>query len=209
MWRLLQLADGGFPTGGFAHSAGLEAANSLGEVADVDRFVRDAVWQAAHAALPFVRRAWAAPAEIAHVDAEADAFLLGHVANRASRAQGRAFVATCASAFGEPAIGKLDDDVRAGSLHGHLAPMQGAVGAALGLSREQTLAFALFACARGVTSAAIRLGRMGPLEAQGVLATLPFDAALRAVPDQPMQTAPIAELCGQLHDLLYSRLFQS
>ena len=34
MWRVLQLADAAFPAGGFAHSAGLEAAVQLGAVAD-------------------------------------------------------------------------------------------------------------------------------------------------------------------------------
>src|SRR5439155_820072 len=56
-WRLWQLADSAFPTGGFAHSAGLEAALQLGEIPDspaFERFLRDALWQAGQGALPWV-----------------------------------------------------------------------------------------------------------------------------------------------------------
>ena len=35
MWMVLQLADSAFPTGGFAHSAGLEAAAQAGEIVRV------------------------------------------------------------------------------------------------------------------------------------------------------------------------------
>src|SRR5262245_23007249 len=97
MWRLLQLSDSGFPMGGFAHSGGLEAACAMGEMKDVRRSVEDAVWAAAHGALPLVRRAWRGDVEGA--DAEAEAFLVVPVANRASRAQGRALAATCTTAF--------------------------------------------------------------------------------------------------------------
>ncbi|HZH77778.1 MAG TPA: urease accessory protein UreF, partial [Archangium sp.] len=43
-WRVLQLADSAFPTGGFAHSGGLEAAVQQGEVRGregLERFVRE------------------------------------------------------------------------------------------------------------------------------------------------------------------------
>ena len=200
MWRLLQLCDSGFPSGGYVHSGGLEAAAALGEVGDLRRFAEDALWAAAHGTLPLVRRAHRAPADAAHVDAAAEAFLLSAVANRASRAQGRALATAAGRAFGIAPLALP---------HGHLAPVWGVVGAAAGVGEEETLAAALFAAVRGVVSAAVRLGRSGPLEAQALLAQLPWDAALRAAPDDPIQTAPLIELHGALHDRLYSRLFQS
>ncbi len=199
MWRLLQLADGAFPTGGYAHSGGLEAAVQLGEAADVRRFVLDVVWQTACGALPFVRRGFLGGADVTEADAGADAFLLGHVQNRASRAQGRALAATCARAFGRAPRWR----------HGHHAPVLGGVAALVGLSAVEAEILALHVAVRGVLSAAVRLGRLGPLEAQALHAELPLDEARRAAPDEPAQTAPLVELFGGLQDRLYSRLFQS
>jgi len=209
MWRLLQLADTGFPTGGFTHSAGLEAAVQLGEAPDIARFVTDAVYQAAHAHLPFVRAAHASPADLARHDAHADTFLLGHVANRASRAQGRAFLSTCVRAFELPELAAWDAAVRRNDLRGHLAPLQGCIAQTLGLSLDEALAMALHGIARSLLSAAVRLGRLGPLEAQRLHAGLPFAEAIAITPDAPTQTAPLRELMGQLHDQLPMRLFQS
>src|SRR5215510_3144480 len=94
-WRYLQLADSAFPTGGFAHSGGLEAAAQAGEVSDLGAFTRAALWQAGHGALPLVREGWLDPRALPRLDARADVFLANHVANRASRTQGGAFFSTC------------------------------------------------------------------------------------------------------------------
>src|SRR5690348_11706297 len=99
-WLLLQIADSTFPTGGFAHSSGLEAAVQLGELAKDEEglraFCEESLWQTGFSALPFVAATHASPHEVEQHDALAQAFLSNHVANRASRAQGRAFIATAA-----------------------------------------------------------------------------------------------------------------
>ena len=202
MWRLLQLADSGFPTGGYAHSGGLEAAIQLGELVSLRRWLDDAVWAAAHGALVLVRQAHREG--LGPADRAAQIFLTGHVARRASLAQGRALAAAAARAF--PACG-ID------SRGGHWAPVLGAVAAALGLGVDDACVVALHTIVRGALSAAVRLGKIGPLEAQRVQAEL-ADTMTEAVRvsagvDAPVQTAPVAEICGGMQDGLYSRLFQS
>jgi urease accessory protein len=209
MWRLLQLADSAFPAGGFAHSGGLEASLRLGELAGLDRFVEDSVWQAAHGSLVLARAAWRDGLPAA--DAVAERFLTSHVAHRASRAQGRAFAAASARAF--DACRSIDAVIRAGEARGHHAPVVGAVGRALGLDEEATATVLLHQLVRAVLSAAVRLGVIGPLEAQRRQARLApaCDAAVAISRGltAPTQTAPLLELLGARHDELYSRLFQS
>jgi len=206
MWTVLQIADSAFPTGGFAHSGGLEAACALGEVRsgeELARFVDAAIWQAGAGGLPLVRAAWDTPSRLVELDARCDAFLTGHVANRASRTQGRAFAATCASSFGVEVRGV------------HLAPVFGAVLRALEVGRDETMMLWLHLAMRGVISAAVRLGRIGPLEGQRIQRALAprCDEVLAACRDLALDdlavVAPIAEIAGTLHDRLYSRLFQS
>jgi urease accessory protein len=217
-WRVLQLADSAFPAGGFAHSAGLEAAVQLGEVADAEalrRFVAEALWQAGYGGLPLMRAAHEEPRHVADLDRLCDSFLTSFVANRASRTQGRAFVGTCARVFAHDALVALSDDVRTHRISGHYAPLFGAAFRALDVSLEDAQRLFLHLTLRGVASAAVRLGKLGPHEAQRlqsdsaaqldrVLAECaPLDVSALA------QTSPLMEIVGAQHDRLYSRLFQS
>jgi urease accessory protein len=211
-WLLLQLADGAFPAGGFAHSGGLEAAWQYGAIDHFARYVDQSLWRTGFGALPFARAGALTSVALGDIDAACDAFLTNHVSNRASRAQGRAFFSTACHVFRAPLAALAE---RANVTHMHCAPLFGAVGSALGLSCADVQILLLHSSLRGTLSAAVRLGIVGPLEAQrmqGERATL-LDQVLRECGslemDEAAQTAPMSELFAALHDRLYTRLFQS
>jgi urease accessory protein len=217
-WQLLQIGDSAFPTGGFAHSSGLEAAIHHGEGAtaeNLDEYVREHLWNVGRASLPFVAAAFDAPGDVWALDAWADATLTSHVANRASRTQGRTFVAACAQTFEQPAVVALAARARTREVSAHLAPMFGASLCALGAERGETLALHLYFTLRGVASAAVRLGVIGPHEAQRLqrrqgrtLDAVLAECAIVSPADVAI-VAPLLDVLGATHDRLYVRLFQS
>ena len=216
-WLLLQLSDSALPTGGFAHSGGLESLVQQQQVAsqaDLRRFLRDALWQTGHFALPLVAAAHDDPSSLIRLDQRADAFLSNHVANRASRTQGRAFLETCARIFPEALLALRQNAVTNG-LRWHHAPIFGAVLKALGVERLAAQQLFLSLTVRGLLFAAVRIGLAGTHEAQRLQHELVplMDGVLKACADLPenalAQTAPLADLFGSMHDRLYSRLFQS
>lgn len=202
-WLLLQLADGTFPSGGFAHSNGLEAASVLGAV-DVDAFLDASLRQAGRFALPFVT---AARMDLARADDDCDAMLLFRAPNQASRAQGRALASAAQRVWPVDRLTALQ--AYEGPMH-H-APIFGAIFAALGIDDGATRAAYLHGLTRGVLSAAVRLGLLGPLEAQqrhAKRAALLSDVLATPAP-APAQTAPLLEIYAALHERLDGRMFQS
>ena len=215
-WLTWQIVDSAFPTGAFAHSGGLEAAWAQGEVTSLDSllsFVEASILQTGHAVLPFLNAGFDSPAGLESLDALADAFLTNPVANRASRIQGRTLLATAARIWPSDAIGALK--ARADGTHAHVAPLGGVTFRALGLQRAVAQRVVLYGTARGVLSAAVRLGIAGSYEAQRMqsacgpwLDQVAGTCASLSI-DDLAQTAPLIDLLQAGHDRLYSRLFQS
>ena len=215
-WLAWQIVDSAFPTGLFAHSWGLESAWQHGEVATVARlrdFVDAAIVQTGYGMLPLLNTAYHHPERINALDRLADAFLTNPVANRASRVQGRTLVATAARVWPSPALETLKRSAEA--TQAHVPPLSGAVFRELGLPLATAQRIALFSAARGVLSAAVRLGAVGGFEAQRLQsACVPRleEVAARCASldtDDLVQTAPLIDLLQSAHDRLYSRLFQS
>ena len=211
-----QVVDSAFPTGTFAHSFGLEAAFQAGEVLDVaglEVFLDSAMTQAGYAQLPLLNAAHLAPERLEVLDALADAFLINPVANRASRVQGRALLASARRVWPSSALDDLK--VLSDATQAHAAPLTGAVFRAIGLSLRSAQRILLYGTARGVLLAAVRLGIVGGYEAQ----RLQFECGRRLSllaercgglgEDDLAQTAPVFDLLQSNHDRLYSRLFQS
>jgi urease accessory protein len=212
-----QLIDSGFPSGGFAHSGGLEATTQHGYVTSdtVRAFARHALAQAGRAALPLVTAAHQQPDDIVTLDELSDVFLSNPVANRASRAQGRAMLASVPRSFPHISMASLETQVHQHRLAGHHAPMFGAIFSALAIPLADTQRAFLFTGLRSTASAAVRLGLIGGYEAQEIQAALAgdIDEVIRRCgelgPRDIAQTAPLVDLFHSTHDRLYSRLFQS
>jgi len=208
-WLLWQLMDSAFPTGGFAHSAGLEAAWQHGEIRQRDQlfsFVEAGLLQLGHAALPLVTAAHADPEQLPALDRLCDAFTSNHVANRTSRLQGRAFL-TAAQKIFEVSVPE--------SPFLHYAPVLGASLRALEVTSESSDRLFFFSHLRGVLAAAVRLNIVGPMEAQ-ILQRRLAPAAEKVIADcltltldDLAQTSPLLDLWQGAQDRLYSRLFQS
>lgn len=216
-WLLWQLGDSGFPAGSFVHSNGLEAAWQAGGVdrASVPQFLEEAAFQAGRASLPFVSDAHRDPKSISTLDDRCDLFLRNPVTNRASRTQGRAWLATFQRVFPAEAAAAVAARDPKRPFRAHLAPLFGATVREVGVGLEDAQRLHLYSVARGVLSAAVRLGLLGAAEAQRLLASSApmLDAVWdRCAPlgvDDVAAVVPVLDLYGSLHDRLYSRLFMS
>ncbi len=210
---LLQLTDSGFPAGAFAHSGGLEALHQLGLLrgeAQLRARLVEFTWHAALGALPFLHDAHAGDAKRA--DVAAQVFLSNHVAQRASQAQGKAFLLAAEATLEVAKVTALRDALP----HSHLAVAYGAVLATQpSISLDEARQAFLFSTVRSALSSVVRLGVVGPLRAQAVMRglhpvmeqALLESRGLRG--EDAVSVSPWLETAQAAHDRLYSRLFQS
>jgi urease accessory protein len=214
LWRILQITDSAFPTGGFAHSNGLEAAVQHGEIKslkDFEDFLKNALWQIGYSSLPFANVTYEDVENINECDELSEVFLSNHVANRASRVQGRTFYSTCNKAFKVSLKSAFDHE----NYHFHYAPVFGAIMKSLQIEKS-IMHVALFHISlRGILSSAVRLGILGPYQAQEFQSnfSLTMNEIIKHCENfnlnQLAQTNPLLDIYQGNQERLYSRLFQS
>ena len=181
----LQQADTAFPSGSFAFSNGLE-----GLIAEHHAFDEAALARTLAAALRFrwagtdrvalilAHRAGPAIERLAVIDAAVEAASLSEPMRVGSRRNGASLLASHAR-LGTPGAAELRAAVRAGRILGHLPTVQGALWTGLGLDEPTASSVSGYLFASGLTSAAVRLGAIGAIEAQRSLSgALPLIAAL-------------------------------
>jgi urease accessory protein len=208
---LLLLADSRLPSGGHAHSGGLEAAVAAGRVRDVstlDGFLRGRLHTVGLVSASFAAAACARPSSAAALDDGLDARTPSPALRRASRVQGRALLRAGRAMWTVPAV-----------FEAHHAVALGVVASAAGLDPAQAASVAAYGAAAGPASAAVRLLGLDPYAVQGLLAGLATscDAVSAAaagfadspVDDLPSAGGPLLDISAEIHASWEVRLFAS
>jgi urease accessory protein len=214
MWQ----ADGAFPGGSFAFSYGIEGviawrgnvdAAALCEL--IAGLLRQRWATYDRVALLRAFRADGEIASIAAVDRDVEASTSGASLREGSRRHGGAFLASHARLGGDMAP-RLRQAILSGECLGHIVVMQGAVWQAIGLDEELLQLTSAYCAVSGAIAAAVRLGAIGALEGQKVLAAcLPLIEQLVAQPvaaDAELKSfLPFLDVAAARHARADLRLF--
>ena len=221
---LLVLADGRFPSGGHAHSGGLEAAVVAGRVATMDdltRFLQGRLRTSGMVTAALTAATWARASDASHhtwltLDAEVDARTPSPSLRQASRRQGRQLLRAARAAWPAPILDSLQDAVLAGPHH---PVVLGATAVAAGLSAMAAATAAASSSVATAATAAVRLLSFDPLAVAGVLARMApavdevaraaVAAAARPLSRLPALSAPLLDVGAEAHATWEVRLFAS
>lgn len=219
--NLLQISDSAFPTGSFAHSAGLEAAYQRGFLTTsdkVEKFLLASVENVGSFSVPFVKEArqlWTNLEAIRALDRLLNASLSNHVANRASTQQGRSLIQTACATYKDAKLTEVQNWIYDGKLMGHQAVMYGIVCAFLGVPEDQAVMSFLFNSLRTTLAAAVRLGAVGTLEGQRMQFMLQsripeiIERHKHRTSDSAANVFPLVDVMQSSHDQLFARMFYS
>jgi urease accessory protein len=225
----LLLTDARFPSGGHAHSGGVEQACGCGcirDVAGLEDYLRGRLRTsgavAAYAAAAVCGQAGEEAASDQlwrDADRELSARILSPSLRAVSRQQGRQLLRTAGRVFpASPLLSLASDDQRSGQ-DPHHAVVIGAVAAAAGLTPLDAAVVACYAAVSGPASAAVRLLGLDPAQTSGVVAGLTEEmdqiaaaageSAMRPLARLPSFAAPLMDLLAEEHFSRKDRLFAS
>jgi urease accessory protein len=221
---LLHFADSAFPTGGYAHSFGLEHYCQAGIVRDRDGLERFLLAQVEGATGPCDATAVAGTLRaLARDDLDAcrrldeslEAMKVVKALREGSRQMGRQTLRVAAALIGDPRLAAYLDAVNTRRAPGHHAVAFGLAAGALGWEAEPAATAFLYSTTALLVGAALRLLPMGQMEGQEVLWRLhpvigrvAREAAARP-PAELWSFTPGLDIQGMLHERLDARLFRS
>ena len=217
---LLQMTDSAFPSGGYAHSLGLEELVRLrtlvGEsglhTALHDHFIPGMQW----VELPYLRYAWEAGiGDLAELDWELSATRMAGELREASRKLGAQRLRSAARMIDSPELRELANALGAGRLAGNHAIVFGRIARASGVPCLAALQAYFYQGVSGPCFAALKLLRIGQdacqralqralsLSAQVVADSLDVEREAAGLFD------PVLEIAGMRHAFADERLFIS
>ena len=218
---LLLLADGRLPSGGHAHSGGLEQAVADGRVAtvaDVELFARGVL---AGTGLSCAAIAAVSCAQAGHWEllcAEMAARTPSAAARAVAQAQGRALLRTGRRVWPSTAL----ETLAAFSDRPPLPVVQGAVACSAGLTPADAAMACVHGLVSGTASAGVRLLGLDPIEVSAMLAGLSAEVDqiallaasfagtdLRRLAELPAVTGPLLDILAERHDDREMSLFAS
>jgi urease accessory protein len=217
----LQLHDSAFPAGRFVHSNGLEswlAAHPEAGEPELMELVHAYLGESVGTLdAPVAAHAWAAtalPDQLA-LDHLLTSYKITESARAASEGTGRQLALTARRAL-PPAAGSPYLDAVAGNrTPGNQAVVEGVLQRLLGIGREQVVLGLLRSAHTGLLSAAIRLGRLGPMASvrlqyrdHALLAGI-ARRALATTPAELSSCLPDLEIHAMRHESTTARLFRT
>ena len=175
---ILQHADSAFPSGSFAFSNGIEGLAALNAplnrngLHDVVAMVLRHRWATSdRVTAALAHRAGDDFDKLAAIDRALEAATLAEPLRSGSKRNGSALLAAHVR-LGTQGAAELHTQIEAGKALGHLPVMQGFVWRARGLSEANAILVSGYTTASGLIAATVRLGHIGAVEAQAVLAAL-------------------------------------
>ncbi|XP_041377540.1 urease accessory protein F-like [Gigantopelta aegis] len=214
---LLQLSDSAFPSGGFSHSLGLESAiqhSLVGTKGNLQDFIVASMENAGSFGLPFVHDAYNEGDNVSKVkdmDDLCEACLSNHIAKKASIRQGNSFIDSASRIFHDKQLETLSSSLN----HRHFAVVFGVTYRILGFSLDNVMTSFMFSTLRTLTSSAVRLDRIGPIEAQQIQYSLQSSIPdiiarnLDMLSEDASISFPVPDTLQNAHGLLFSKLFFS